>query len=55
MDKSELVVVVGGATSLISGTVLNAIVRAVNAALDVGRALGTAVRRISARKVCTLK
>lgn len=53
MRKEELVLIVGG--SSISGTVLNAVIRAVNAALEVGRSLGTAIRRIRARQVCPVK
>ncbi len=54
MRKEELVLVVGGASS-ITGTVLNAVIRAVNAALEVGRSLGTAIRRIKTRQVCPAK
>ncbi len=53
MRKEELLLIVGG--SSISGTVLNAVIRAVNAALEVGRSLGTAIRRIKTRQVCPVK
>ena len=53
MRKEELVLIVGG--SSISGTVLNAVIRAVNAALEVGRSLGTAIRRIRTKQVCPVK
>lgn len=53
MKKEELVLIVGG--SSITGTVLNAVIRAVNAALEVGRSLGTAIRRIKTRQICTAK
>ena len=53
MIKEELVLIVGG--SNISGTILNAIVRAINAALEVGRSLGTAIRRVKTRQICPIK
>lgn len=53
MRKDELVLIVGG--SSISGTVLNAVVRALNAALEVGRSLGTAIRRIKTRQACPVR
>lgn len=53
MNREELILVVGGAS--ISGTVLNAVVRAVNAALEVGRSLGTAIRRIKTGQYCTAR
>lgn len=53
MRREELVLIIGG--SSISGTVLNAVIRAVNAALEVGRSLGTAIRRIRTRQVCPIK
>ncbi len=53
MREEELVLIVGGTS--ISGTVLNAVIRAVNAALEVGRSLGTAIRRIRSRQMCAIK
>ena len=53
MRKEELVLIVGG--SSVSGTVLNAVVRALNAALEVGRSLGTAIRRIKTRQACPVR
>ena len=50
MNREELIIVVGGTS--ISGTVLNAVVRAINAALEVGRSLGTAIRRIKTGQTC---
>jgi len=54
MRKEELVLVVGGASSL-SGTVLNAVIRAVNVAFEIGRALGSAIRRIKTGQTCSVK
>ncbi len=48
-QKEELLNIVGGA---ISGTMINAIVRAVNAVLEVGRSLGTAIRMIASGSRC---
>lgn len=53
MEKDELMLVVGGTS--ISGTVLNAVVRTLNAALEVGRSLGTAIRRIKTKQICPVK
>lgn len=46
-----MLTIVGGA---ISGTLINSIVRIINAALDVGRSLGTAIRRVASNKICKL-
>ena len=53
MRTEELKLIVGGAS--ISGTVLNAAIRIVNAALEAGRAMGTAIRRIKYGQLCKLK
>ncbi len=53
MNKEELILIIGG--SSVSGTVLNAVVRAINAALEVGRSLGTAIRRIKTRQACPVR
>lgn len=50
MSKEELLNIYGGA---ISGTLINALVRAINAVLEVGRSLGSAVRRISSGSSCS--
>lgn len=56
MKDKELMLIIGGASvASISGTVLNAVVRAVNAALEVGRSLGTAIRRIKTGQICTAR
>lgn len=52
LEKEELFYINGG--SLISGTLINAFVRAINAALDVGRCLGTAIRRLINKNTCSL-
>ncbi len=50
LNKEDLLEIVGGAS--ISGTLINAFVRAVNIALDVGRSLGTAIRRVISGQIC---
>ena len=53
MKDKELMLIIGGASvASISGTVLNAVVRAVNAALEVGRSLGSSLRRSITGKLC---
>lgn len=51
MNKEELLLIYGGAA--ISGAILNAVVRVVNAALEVGRTLGSAIRRGISGKICS--
>lgn len=51
MNKEELLLIYGGA--VISGAILNAVVRVVNAALEVGRTLGSAIRRGISGKICS--
>ncbi len=52
MNKIELIQIVGGAS--ISGTVLNALIRAINASLEVGRSLGSAIRRWKTKTSCAV-
>jgi bacteriocin-like protein len=51
LNDNELKNINGGS---ISGTLINSIVRAVNVIIDLGRALGTAIRRISEDKMCKI-
>lgn len=48
-NKEELLNIYGGA---LSGAVVNALVRAINAVLEVGRSLGSAIRRITSGTSC---
>ncbi len=50
LDKLTLQNVYGGAQ--ISGTLINALSRAVTTLLDLGRSLGTSIRRIARKKIC---
>lgn len=51
LTKQQLIKINGGG---ISGTLINSFVRGINAILDLGRSLGTAVRRIGSNKICKL-
>ena len=51
LDKKELLNVEGGS---ISGTMINSITRGINTLLDMGRSLGSAIRRIGSGNVCPL-
>lgn len=51
LTKEQLKLVIGGA---VNGTLINAFVRGINSFLDLGRSLGTAIRRIVAGKICSL-
>ena len=51
LENNQLIKINGGATN-ISGAFLNSIGRAIDAIMDVGRSLGTAIRRIYSRNVC---
>lgn len=50
LKKEELLNVVGGATW--SASMLNALSRAVSTLMDLGRSLGTSIRRSISGKVC---
>jgi len=51
LNKEELLNIEGGS---ISGTLISAITRGINTVLDMGRALGNAIRRIGSNNVCPL-
>lgn len=51
LTKEELLLVEGGKTS---AALLNSILRGASLILELGRSLGTAVRRITSRKSCSL-
>ena len=48
-NKEELISIVGGS---ISGTMINALVRALDILLEIGRSLGTSIRRYSSGNYC---
>ncbi len=49
MSDKELKEIIGGA---ISATFITAVVRGINSLLDLGRSLGTAIRRITTGQKC---
>ena len=51
LRNDELLNVYGGS---ISGTLISAVTRGINTVLDMGRALGNAIRRIGSGNVCPL-
>jgi hypothetical protein len=51
LKKEELLNINGGG---ISGTLLNSIIRGINVLLDLGRSLGTAIRRLGSNSICPL-
>ena len=51
LKEEELRMIYGGA---ITGTFINAIIKGVNSFLDLGRSIGTAIRRIGAGSICPL-
>lgn len=52
LKKEDLLMICGGAT--LSGTLINAIARGINVLLDLGRSLGTAIRRINSNSICQI-
>ena len=53
LERKELLSIVGGIS--ITGTLINAVVRGINAFLDLGRSLGSAIRRISNNNICPIR
>ncbi len=49
LNKQELLKISGGA---ISGSLINAFIRGISTILDLGRSLGTAIRRIQTKQFC---
>ena len=52
LNKNQLINIVGGIN--ISGTLINSIVKGINAILDLGRSLGSSIRRIKSGNICSL-
>ena len=52
LQKKELLQIQGGIN--INGTWINAVVRGIEAIMDLGRSFGTAIRRIGSNSVCSL-
>ena len=52
IEKKELLNIKGGASTFISGTILNGIIRGAQLVYQVGQALGTAVNRLFKKNYC---
>lgn len=52
MDRNELLEIYGGFN--ISGSFINSLVRGINALLDLGRSLGTIIRRAGTKNICPI-
>jgi len=52
LSKEELKSVKAGS---ISGTLLSAVTKVINSILDIGRALGSSLRRLTSGQSCSLK
>ena len=52
LTKEELKQIKAGAT--FSATLINSLVRGVNSVLDIGRYLGSSIRRLVGNKACSL-
>lgn len=50
LSNQELIMISGGIS--LTGTLINSMSRAINALLEAGRSLGTAIRRIINRNLC---
>lgn len=50
LTREQLATITGGVN--ISGTFINAIIKGVNSFLDLGRSIGTAIRRIQTGNIC---
>lgn len=51
LSNNELLLIEGGKTS---AALVNSIIRGASLILELGRSLGTAIRRITSRKSCSL-
>ena len=52
IEKTELFTISGGAS--ITGTLINSLTRAITTILELGRSLGTAIRRVSGNNICPI-
>ena len=51
ISNKELLCIIGGAS--ITGTLINSLARSAEIILDVGRSLGSAIRRFSSGRLCS--
>lgn len=53
LNNKELKLIVGGAS--ITGTLINSLIKGFNSFLDIGRYLGSSLRRIIGKSYCSIK
>ena len=53
LQKEELLNIVGGVS--ITASLINSIYRGINSILDLGRSLGSAIRRLSGGSMCPIR
>lgn len=51
-NKEELLMIAGGVN--LTGTIINAFATGIKTIMDVGRSLGTAIRRLYSGKLCSI-
>lgn len=51
LEKYEMLEINGGG---ISGTLINSFIRGINSMLELGRSLGSAIRRLTSNSLCQL-
>lgn len=54
LKDKELMSIEGGASNWITASFINAAARAIDTLMDVGRSLGSAIRRAVSGKVCSI-
>lgn len=56
LEQKELYCLIGGSNGVsLTGTLVNALTGAIKALFDVGRNLGSAIRRISCDEMCPIR
>ena len=53
MNSEELLAINGGVN--ITGTLINGLIKGMNTVLDIGRSIGTAIRRAITGNICPVK
>jgi len=53
LNKIELLAIIGGVN--ITGALINSLTTGINRVLDLGRSLGTAIRRVTGRNLCPIR
>lgn len=53
LSNEELISVVGGSANTLTASFLNAISKCLDSLLEVGRSIGSALRRLSSQNLCS--